>query len=161
MTDPYAKGTEKDKWPGQEKSSPIGFPHPGFNADNSDKKAAFLSPTFDGGAFDSPGKGLGQADTGDAIFPSNETLPKGQTDKSTNEDIQLGYPGTAEMSLSSNIQQQIDRTFGAEYREAFDQLANAVDQHKSIEESISIIVSNSDYALDVNVLNHLADKYLI
>lgn len=83
------------KWPGQELASPVGFPHFGFNADNADKKA-FFTPTFDGGFMDSPGKGLGQADTADAIFPSNTWLPKGQTDKSVNEDKELGYKDAAE-----------------------------------------------------------------
>lgn len=273
MTDPFAKGTEKDKWPGQDRTSPIGFPRPGFNADNSDKraslpkeaipcppelkervqkfvqtlrdkgysvlmvdqlnyidlyvsfvpeawqhiptghqedmethksfvvptmqamlpeaaweyhripylpeenarvqlkirvykkdtrntrKAASMSPTFDGGYFDSPGKGLGQADTGDAIFPSNSWLPKGTTDKSTSEDIQLGNSSSTKPSTSS-VEEQIEKALGKEYREAFDRLKQAVQEHESPEESISIIVNNSDYVLDTKILNQLAEKYL-
>lgn len=127
----------------------------------ADKKViSGFAPSFDGSYFDSPGKGLGQADTGDATFPSSTWMPEGQTDKSVNEDIQLGYPGTAEVPLATSLEQQIKKAFGAEYSEAFVQLANAVQQHKSIDESISAILNNSDYALDESVLKQLAEKYL-
>lgn len=147
------------QWPGQAKVVFIGFPPRGWFA-NEPYKRSFFSPTFGGGEMDSPGKGLGQADTGDAVFPSNTWFPKGETDKSVSEDIQLGYPGTADAAPLNNVRQQIEKTFGKEYREAFDLLAVAVQKNEPVNTSIELITSHSDYVLDPNILKQLANQYL-
>lgn len=204
MTDPYA--SDPEEWPGQALAAPIGYPHPGFNADNSDKKASVLcylcsttlqsgssehrtlkgevcnnhsileismdltrqswtkradfTPTFDGGYMDSPGKGLGQANTGDSIFPSNTWMPKGETDQSVNEDIQIGYPGSIQAKAPTTFEQQIEHTLGKEYLEAFILLKSALSQGEPKETCVQTILSNSDYVLDESILSKLADQYL-
>lgn len=63
-----------------------------INRLESSLKQGVFSPTFDGGFMDSPGGGLGRVDTADSIFPSNTWMPKGQTDKSVNEDVVTERP---------------------------------------------------------------------
>lgn len=124
------------------------------------KKAA-LSISSDGGFFDSPGPGLGQADRGDAMFPSNETLPKGKTNESVNEDVQIGYPGLMDNNEETSIEKQIREKYGTEYEQAFIMLKDLKDNSQNMGQKIQVIVDNSDFALDIKILKQLVDKYIL
>lgn len=118
-----------------------------------------MAPTFDGGFMDSPGSGLGRSDTGDAMFPSNTWMPKGETDKSVNEDVTLSYPGPAEALTPTTFQEQIKKAFGPEYAEAYDMLCQATRQGQSVKECIETLVDNSSYALDQDILEKIMQEY--
>lgn len=125
----------------------------------SQLKRADFTPTFDGGSMDSPGRGLGQSDTGDATFPSNSWMPKGETNKSVSEDTQIGYPGTAEVKAPTTLEEQIEQKYGKEYLEAFILLKSAMSQGESPETSIQTIIDSSDYVLERSILSQLAQEY--
>lgn len=151
----------RDKWPGQDKALPIGMAPPGTLAYEPSKRSHLsrggLTPTYDGGYMDSPGKGLGQGNEGN--FPSNSWLPSGQSDKSVSEDIQLGYPGTAEFNPTVSIE-TLEEAFGKEYAEIVSRIGQAVEQGASVEESIKTALEHTDHDMDPEVLRKAVNQYL-
>jgi hypothetical protein len=133
------------------------------------KTADFLpsmTPSFDGGFMDSPGPGLGRADTDQAKFPDNQFMPKGPNDTqhdSVNEDKNIEYfpnPGDTD-KMEDSAEDQIKNKYGKAYLDAFIMLKQTISGHESVDAYIDALIEGSDFVLDKNILKELVDKYLI